>query len=76
MSPTPPVSPRPPAPRLTGVPAACLRVAELTLQTFRQLARMKVFYFLIFFGLLVIGSSMFVLHYNSLEQELKLLKDF
>ncbi len=76
MSPTPPVSPSPPAPRLTGVPAACLRVAELTLQTFRQLARMKVFYFLIFFGLLVIGSSMFVLHYNSLEQELKLLKDF
>ena len=37
---------------------------------------MKVFYFLVFFALLVIGSSMFVLRYNSPEQELKLLKDF
>lgn len=52
------------------------RVWELARQTFRQLTRMKVFYFLIFFALIVIGSSMFVLRYNSPEQELKLLKDF
>ena len=62
--------------RLSGFPAFALRVGELSVQTFRQLARMKVFYFLIFFALIVIGSSMFVLRYNGLEQELKLLKDF
>lgn len=59
-----------------GPGAALGRITELAFQTFRQLSRMKVFYFLIFFGLLVIGSSMFVLRYNNPEQELKLLKDF
>ncbi len=52
------------------------RISELAVQTFRQLVRMKVFYFLAFFAVIVIASSMFVLRYNSPEQELKLLKDF
>jgi len=63
-----------PPPRRGG--SAVGRVWELARQTFRQLVRMKVFYFLIFFALIVIGGSMFVLRYNSPEQELKLLKDF
>ena len=67
---------RSPLPRLSGVPAAFGRVSELAFQTLRQLSRMKVFYFLVFFAIIVIGSSMFVLRYNSPEQELKLLKDF
>lgn len=63
-------------PRRHGPAAAVARVTELAFQTFRQLSRMKVFYFLIFFGILVIGSSMFVLRWNVPAQELKLLKDF
>ena len=63
-------------PRRHGPAASLARVSELSFQTFRQLARMKVFYFLIFFGILVIGSSMFVLRWNLPAQELKLLKDF
>lgn len=65
-----------PMPRHRGPVASIGRISELSLQTFRQLSRMKVFYFLVIFALIVIGSSMFVLRYNSPEQELKLLKDF
>lgn len=63
-------------PRRRGPAASLARVGELAFQTFRQLSRMKVFYFLIFFAILVIGSSMFVLRWNLPAQELKLLKDF
>jgi ABC-2 type transport system permease protein len=73
-APNPSASPAPP--RLRGPLASAARVLELAVQTVRQLARMKVFYFLVFFALLVIGSTLFVLRYNSFEQELKLLKDF
>ena len=70
------MSQRAPLPRRHGPAASFGRITELSLQTFRQLSRMKVFYFLVIFALIVIGSSMFVLRYNSPEQELKLLKDF
>lgn len=63
-------------PRPTGFAASSGRIIELAAQTLRQLARMRVFYFLVFFAVLVIGSSLFVLRYNSPEQELKLMKDF
>jgi len=65
-----------PLTRRTGPAASFARIQELATQTLRQLARMRVFYFLIFFAIIVIGSSLFVLRYNSPEQELKLLKDF
>jgi len=52
------------------------RVWVLGGQTLLQLTRMKVFYFLVFFAIILIASSLFVLQYDSPEQELKLIKDF
>lgn len=52
------------------------RVFVLARHTLTQLTRMRVFYFLGIFVAILIASSMFVLRYNSPEQELKILKDF
>ncbi len=52
------------------------RVLVLARHTLTQLTRMRVFYFLGIFVAILIASSMFVLRYNSPEQELKILKDF
>lgn len=52
------------------------RVLVLSRHTLTQLTRMRVFYFLGIFAAILIASSMFVLRYNSPEQELKILKDF
>lgn len=52
------------------------RVFVLARHTLTQLTRMRVFYFLGIFAAILIASSMFVLRYNSPEQELKILKDF
>lgn len=52
------------------------RVVVLARHTLTQLTRMRVFYFLGIFAAILIASSMFVLRYNSPEQELKILKDF
>ncbi|QQL45757.1 ABC transporter permease [Sulfuriroseicoccus oceanibius] len=52
------------------------RVGVLGYHTFQQLVRMRVFYFLAIFAVILIASSLFVLRYNSPEQELKILKDF
>ncbi|MEM7385350.1 MAG: ABC transporter permease subunit [Verrucomicrobiota bacterium] len=50
------------------------RLAALTGNTFTQLMRMKVFYFLLFFCVLVLVSAFFVNQFT-FDQELKVLKD-
>jgi hypothetical protein len=50
------------------------RVAALTGNTFTGLVRLKVFYFLLLFALLLIGSSLFMAQLT-FQQELKILKD-
>ena len=50
------------------------RIAALTGNTFTGLVRLKVFYFLLLFGLLLIASSVFMAQL-SFQQEFKILKD-
>jgi hypothetical protein len=50
------------------------RVAALTGNTFTGLVRLKVFYFLLLFALLLIGSSVFMAQLT-FQQEFKILKD-
>ena len=50
------------------------RVAALTGNTFTELVRLKVFYFLLIFALLLIGSSVFMAQL-SFQQEFQVLKD-
>lgn len=51
-----------------------VRVAALTGNTFTGLVRLKVFYFLLLFGLLLIGSSLFMAQLT-FQQEFKIVKD-
>lgn len=50
------------------------RIWAIATNTFTQLARMKVFYFMLIFTALVIGVNFFFLSFT-FEQELKILKD-
>ncbi len=50
------------------------RVWALGMNTFTQIVRMKVFYFLLIFSVVIIAASFVVLRF-SFEQELKILKD-
>ena len=50
------------------------RVAALTGNTFTELVRLKVFYFLLIFALLLIGNSVFMARL-SFQQEFQVLKD-
>lgn len=50
------------------------RIWALARNTFTQLVRMRVFYFLLIFSIIIIASTFLFLRY-SFEQELKLLKD-
>lgn len=51
-----------------------VRVAALTGNTFTGLVRLKLFYFLLLFGLLLIGSSAFMARL-AFQEEFKILKD-
>ncbi|MEO8952177.1 MAG: ABC transporter permease subunit [Chthoniobacterales bacterium] len=55
-------------------PLSPTRVAALTGNTFTELVRLKVFYFLLIFALLLIGSSIFMAQI-SFQQEFQVLKD-
>ena len=50
------------------------RIAALTGNTFTELVRLKIFYFLLIFALLLIGSSIFMAQL-SFQQEFQVLKD-
>ena len=50
------------------------RVWAIALNTFTQLVRMKVFYFMLIFSVLIIGANFLFLNFT-FEQELKILKD-
>jgi hypothetical protein len=51
-----------------------LRVAAICANTLTELTRMKVFYFLLLFGIIVIGGSVFLARF-SFQQEFQILKD-
>jgi len=55
-------------------PFSFLRVAAITGNTFTELVRLKVFYFLLIFALLLIGNSLFMARL-SFQQEFQVLKD-
>src|SRR5437870_7994360 len=50
------------------------RVLAITVNTLRELTRLKVFYVLLVFALLLIGSSMFMAQFT-FQQEFQILKD-
>ena len=50
------------------------RVMAIAMNTFTQLVRMKVFYFLLIFSVLIIGANVMFLNFT-FEQELKILQD-
>src|SRR5713226_4335625 len=50
------------------------RVVAITTNTFTELTRLKVFYVLLIFALLLIGSSVFMARF-SFQQEFQILKD-
>ena len=50
------------------------RVLAIAMNTFTQLVRMKVFYFLLIFSVLIIGANVLFLNFT-FEQELKILQD-
>jgi ABC-type Na+ efflux pump permease subunit len=56
------------------LPFSPARIAALTANTFTELVRLKVFYFLLIFALLLIGNSVFMAKL-SFQQEFQLLKD-
>ena len=51
-----------------------LRIWAISRNTFTQLVRMKVFYFMLIFSALIIGANLLFLSFT-FEQELKILKD-
>ena len=53
---------------------SALRVWAIARNTFTQLVRMKVFYFMLIFSALIIGANLLFLSFT-FEQELKILKD-
>ena len=55
-------------------PFSFLRVAAITGNTFTELVRLKVFYFLLIFALLLIANSLFMARL-SFQQEFQVLKD-
>src|SRR5216117_4353290 len=55
-------------------PFSFSRILAITLNTLTELTRLKVFYVLLVFGLLLIGSSIFMAQF-SFQQEFKILKD-
>jgi ABC-type Na+ efflux pump permease subunit len=55
-------------------PFSFLRVAAITGNTFTELVRLKVFYFLLIFALLLIANSLFLARL-SFQQEFQVLKD-
>ncbi len=61
-------------PRIRYRPFSPVRIAALTANTFTELVRLKVFYFLLIFALLLIGSSIFMAQL-SFQQEFQVLKD-
>src|SRR5437762_13995971 len=50
------------------------RIAAISANTLTELTRMKAFYFLMFFALLVIGTSVFMARFT-FQQEFQILKD-
>src|SRR5438270_1318442 len=50
------------------------RIGAICANTLTELTRMKVFYFLLLFGLLLIGGSVFLARF-SFQQEFQILKD-
>src|SRR4029077_20869685 len=50
------------------------RIAAICSNTLTELTRMKVFYFLLLFGLILIGGSVFLARF-SFQQEFQILKD-
>src|SRR5437870_7912634 len=50
------------------------RISAITLNTLTELTRLRVFYVLLVFGLLLIGSSVFMAQF-SFQQEFQILKD-
>ncbi len=61
-------------PSLASAHRRLSRIAALTLNTFTELVRLKAFYFLLIFALLLIGSSIFMAQL-SFQQEFQVLKD-
>jgi len=55
-------------------PFSLARIAALTGNTFTELVRLKIFYFLLIFALLLIGNSIFMARL-SFQQEFQVLKD-
>jgi hypothetical protein len=55
-------------------PFAPSRIAAIGTNTLTELSRMKVFYFLLLFGLILIGGSVFLARF-SFQQEFQILKD-
>ena len=55
-------------------PVSLRRIAAITTNTITELTRLKVFYALLVFGLLLIGSSIFMAEF-SFQQEFQILKD-
>ena len=55
-------------------PFSFARVLAITINTFTELTRLKVFYVLLIFALLLIGSSVFMARF-SFQQEFQILKD-
>jgi ABC-2 type transport system permease protein len=61
-------------PAISHRPFSLARVAAITATTFTELVRLKVFYFLLIFALLLIGNSVFMARL-SFQQEFQVLKD-
>ena len=55
-------------------PFSLRRIFAICTNTVTELARLKVFYFLLFFGLILIGGSVFLARF-SFQQEFQILKD-
>jgi hypothetical protein len=55
-------------------PFSLQRIGAICTNTLTELIRLKVFYFLLFFGLLLIGGSVFLARF-SFQQEFQILKD-
>src|SRR5881296_3551528 len=55
-------------------PFSLSRIYAITLNTLTELTRLRVFYFLLIFALLLIGSSIFMAQF-SFQQEFQILKD-
>ena len=59
---------------MTGSFLAPIRIVAIGRNTFTELVRQKVFYFLLIFGLIVIGNSAFLAKF-SFQEEFQMLKD-